>query len=39
MDCSNFSNSSVSVRLRWEEVLALDILKRMNCQPNRSILD
>lgn len=26
MDCSSFSNSSVSVKLRWDEVLALDIL-------------
>ena len=26
MDCSSFSSSSVSVRLRWEEVLALDML-------------
>ncbi len=25
MDCSSFSSSSVSVRLRWEEVLARDI--------------
>ena len=26
MDCSNFSNSSVSVRFRCEDVLARDIL-------------
>lgn len=26
MDCSSFSNSSVSVKLRWDEVLTLDIL-------------
>jgi len=25
MDCSSFSSSSVSVRLRWEELLARDI--------------
>jgi len=25
MDCSSFSSSSVSVRLRWEEVLARDM--------------
>lgn len=38
MDCSSFSNSSVSVRLRWEEVLALDILKRRTLQPDRNAL-
>jgi hypothetical protein len=39
MDCSNFSNSSVSVRLRWEEVLALDILKKRTLQPDRDALE
>lgn len=38
MDCSSFSNSSVSVRVRWEEVLALDILKRRTLQPDHGAL-